>query len=61
MGARAIGSRASEAFGNAHGTIIHAVEIAPDVYEYGVAWDDGEYADETWTEQDLLPLEDSND
>lgn len=57
MGARAIGDRVSEAFGNVHGTIVDVQEPVPGVYEYGVAWDDGEYADETWTEQDLFPLE----
>lgn len=58
--ARSVGDRVAEAFGNAHGTIVDVREHVPGVFEYGVAWDDGEYADETWTEQDLWPVEDSN-
>lgn len=55
---RHVGDRVKEAFGNFEGTIteVHDVPGYPDLAEYSIVWDDGEYADEIWTEQDLEPL-----
>lgn len=57
--ARNVGDRATEAFGNAWGTVSEVREPIPGVFEYGIVWDDGNYADETWTEADLWPVEET--
>ncbi len=34
-------------------TEVHEIPGMPDATEYSVVWDDGEYADEIWSEQDF--------
>jgi len=58
--ARKVGDRASEYFGSAHGTISAVKEIAPGIFEYGIEWDDGDYAGETWAEDELQALPESD-
>lgn len=55
---RAVGDRATEAMGNFSGVIteVHGIEGYPDLFEYSIRWDDGNYADERWGEGDLWPL-----
>lgn len=56
--ARNVGDRVEEFFGNFSGVIteVHDVPGEPDLVEYSIVWDDGEYDGETWSEQDLAPL-----
>lgn len=53
--ARKVGDRAAEACGKVFGTVTEVHEVLPGVFEYGIAWDDGDYAGETWNERDLYP------
>ena len=55
---RAVGDRATEASGNFSGVItaVHELEGYPGFFEYSIRWDDGNYADERWGEDDLVPL-----
>lgn len=59
MPRRQPGDRVDEYFGNFSGVIteVHEVPGYPDLAEYSIRWDDGEYDGETWSEQDLAPVE----
>jgi len=60
MEPRKIGDRAAEYFGNAWGTIIGAYPLTGafggTYYEYEIEWDDGDYAGERYTEDELMPI-----
>lgn len=56
--ARKVGDPVIEGFGNFHGVIteVHEIPGYPDLVEYSIAWNDGEYPNEVWSEQDLKPV-----
>jgi len=60
MDPRKIGDRAAEAFGNAWGTITGVFPLSGafggTYYEYEIEWDDGDFAGERYTEDELLPI-----
>ena len=55
---RKVGDPVDEFFGNFSGVIteVHEVPDCPGMVEYSIRWNDGYYAGEIWSEQDLAPL-----
>jgi len=60
--ARKVGDRVSEYFSNASGTITAVTEVPgyPGIFEYDIEWDDSDYAGETWAEDELHTLPESD-